>query len=229
MNTGTDSSTRRTRHDSPTPNIPTASPAIGQAPRQSTSPVCRRSSGLAAPHPEAAEKADRLKEAWLAGMRPYDGFVPMPRRQKLELLRDRWQTFLPRFGQLRYQAEYRPGRVDLSELRLVPSMIANTEWEEDRLAISVALHSVTIQPPDFQEKKGLFCTISHHACARRFQRGSRNEKAVLADLFVLAHSLPKTLQAEPGSSFEIPAAQGVWVGQRNPADNVLVVRTYLPR
>jgi hypothetical protein len=176
---------------------------------------------------KAAVKADECIEAWLGPLRPRENFTPMVRHKNLVLLGERWQR-LPPTGRLRCLSKYTTGKLELGELRLVPSVVRQSEWDEDSPSVTVILHTVTIQPPAFIEKKGECAILSLHCLSRFYQRGQYTKyDDVLEAIYALTSSIPSTVQAGDGK-FHIPVESGgAWVGSYAKGDCALFASTFL--
>lgn len=110
----------------------------------------------------------------------------------------------------------------ITELRAIPMRITSLTWTEAEPAIAIALIAVTMRPPTLTEHPIVLASISLHAIARRYERGSRDDKSVLDDLLELARDVVGGQNAD----VTVPTADGCWVCRRY-ADNSLVARTFL--
>jgi hypothetical protein len=148
----------------------------------------------------------------------------VPRKKRLELLLTCWKA-LPAFSRLRLVTSFERGKLQILELRASPAEIFNKDWVENEPAIGIALRSVVIAPPAFEEAHVGIAAVGLHALARRYQRGT--DRAVLFDLLGLATRVPQIVRTDGEYTIETQDGGG-WVGSFDAQrDNTLVVSTYL--
>jgi hypothetical protein len=177
---------------------------------------------IAAAHPNT----EATTEALIFPLRPRPDFAPQYGPRMLHLAASRWRA-LPDLGRLRLVARLEAGKLDLAELRLVPSRIDAARWSEDEPALGVMLRTVAVAPPTFEEKALLIVGVGLHALARRYERGAdRADRAVLADLLPIAVGYPALIRAR--GEFAVPVrGGGRWIGAVSAGDAVALVRTFL--
>ncbi len=158
----------------------------------------------------------------LAPMRPRPGFSPMPSHAYLRGVARAWRR-LPPLGRLRLSCTAEGGALRIVELPVVPMRIAAPGWDEDEPAIGVGLVTVEVRPPRLTELGVVLAAVGLHALARRYERGPRDDAAVLADLVALA----RDVVSGENLDLTVPTAGGGrWVCRRR-ADNSLIVRSFL--
>lgn len=194
---------------------------------------------------EAEASYDEVVEKWIGPLRPRPFFVAMPRHKYLKALADNWPK-LPSYGRLGLINEFSKGRLHIVEIRCSTTMINNLpDWETEgsEPGLWLAMHSYTIQPPDFRESILPLALIGLHSLARRYQRGTRDNRKVLIDLVPIAHYyrtmsdklVEKAVAAQTQrdiarlGDFEIPVTDGKWLGSLVLASDqpVLAVRTFV--
>jgi hypothetical protein len=107
-------------------------------------------------------------------------------------------------------------------------------WDEGaaEAAIEVSRATLIVSPEQFQFHHVPIASIALHALARRFQRAWDNsDSAIYADLLALAWPSAEVLAR--GGDFNVPVADGQWVGavteieDRGKAVSILVVRSFV--
>ncbi|MFI4948410.1 MAG: hypothetical protein ACHQC9_06385, partial [Alphaproteobacteria bacterium] len=98
----------------------------------------------------------------------------------------------------------------------------------DELGIAVTLTLVGCRPPLFVHEHRLLVDVGLHALGRRYQRASREDAAVLADLRILAEAHPRAVLSEDGE-FTVAASGGRWRGSitQVKGDVAMCARTFI--
>jgi hypothetical protein len=207
--------------------------AIGSSPRQGK--VSFEFIGLARQLCRRLGKAQALYEAradrLLGPFRPRLGFTPAPRRTHLVRLGREWRR-LPRLGRLRSVVnDTKPGALNIAETRLVPSQLALPWWDDadGELALVLVLSVIALAPPRFVERSMMMAAVGLHAIARRFERGDRDEIAVVNDFVSLGRAYPEV--ARIAGEFRVATGSGIWRGAVKECapdgQPVMVVRTFV--
>jgi hypothetical protein len=193
----------------------------GRVPAEFVGLARRLRDEIAAAYPEAEIRRETL----IYPFRPRPGFVPMPRHTALKRLANKLRS-PPALGRLRAVAKFEAGELRVVELWAKPAKLEHDDWAEDEPALAILLRSITIRPPEFAETNHRITGIGLHALARRYQRGTRSDRAVLADLLALAEGYPAAVAA--GGEFAIPVpGGGRWIGAVAPGEAVAIVRTFV--
>ena len=138
-----------------------------------------------------------------------------------------WRTTIPATGRLDLTIDLVGKRLRIDETRLGPARFRCDEWGEVGLAISNWF--LDVAPGHVRVDHLPLAYLSLHALARRIERGG---PAVADDLEQLGQFC--AAPGEPGGMFQVPAAEGWWVGAAADVDvgggetvRMLVVRTFL--
>jgi hypothetical protein len=163
-----------------------------------------------------AVEVERAAEVILQPIRPRPGFLPIPKRNRLEWIANAWRAQPRGISRLRSVVSYEPGRLQICELRLTPvSVVGDETWQgREELGLGVALFEACCSPPEpYGDRETVVAIAGLHAIGRCFQRApDRRDERVLADLAALAEGGLRALARGLGE-FEIPTASGGrWIG-----------------
>lgn len=169
-----------------------------------------------------AEAEPQMAEL-LAPLRPRPGFAASPSDRYFRDLARRWRR-LPGVGRLRLFAEATAGGLDIVEFRLIPMKITAADWEDDEPALGVGAIVVAARRlKPLRERRVVLAAVGLHALARRYERGQRDDRSVLADLVALG----RDVVGGDNADVAVPTGGGGrWVCRRH-ADNSLIVRSFL--
>jgi len=173
---------------------------------------------------------DAAVERLIRPLRPKPGFTPMARHAFLRRIAAEWGA-LPSAGRLGLVAEFSADDgLRIADLRCRSVRMQLPGWADggDELGIAVTLTLVGCRPPLFVHEHRLLVDVGLHALGRRYQRASREDAAVLADLRVLAEAHPSAVLSED-REFVIVASGGRWRGSitRVKSDGVMCARTFV--
>lgn len=176
---------------------------------------------------------DRIVAPVLSRMRKY------PRRDlrdgTLDVLGEQWAKLPDGFRiALRTRIDKRGRRGDIIDLRVRPTRLAISDWEE----LAVDVDSLCL---DFPFRRGgkipqTFASVGFHALARRFQRCPDHSRAALMSDFsaLIKANVNDETKFPTGELFDIQTPRGAWRGVTGPVTDLdgtvavqFVVRTFV--
>ena len=165
------------------------------------------------------------------------GGNPIPRRDTLTGAARGWRERLPPLSRLALEIDLqqRGKALTIREMRLSSSEYRDAAWTEAERGLVVMMIGLACGPFRYEFTKHTLCHVSHHALARRMERGSdTSDAAIKRDLKLLGQAQHGLADAANGTDFTVPVPGGNWLGNvalmRNPRgsfDVALAVRTYL--
>jgi len=148
---------------------------------------------------------------------------PVPRPEILAAVSRAWRVVMPPTGRISQELTLDRKALCIVETRLCPQRYHVSAWEADAWEPGVAVVRLSLRIAPYTRLSlsiQNLCCASLHALGRRFERGcQRTDDAIIADLAALAAAHEALVEQPEGSSFDLPVADGRWLG------SVLDVRT----
>jgi hypothetical protein len=145
-----------------------------------------------------------------------------------------WRSQVPTAGQLRLTTTHDSKRLCITEIRAVPTDFRFLAWPEGATesCLIILVSALAVSAGHFSFTSALAASVSLHALARRYERGSNNSAAAIrADLVALMRPVDDVL--EGSNDFTIPAGDGQWVGEATEVDDrgkvkcILAARSFI--
>jgi hypothetical protein len=160
----------------------------------------------------------------------------VPRPEDLRGVAFTWERHMPPRSRLDLAINLQRKSLEIREVRLSSSVYRAAAWGEHEAGLVIMAITLEAAPLHYEFKTGTIAHVSVHAIARRLQRGRGGSEAdVLRDLGVLGRAHEALAGRPDGADFEVPAADGFWIGTvetmrdraaKRPGKSLLV-RTFL--